>query len=122
MADLKIPNLNKKNDKYLFKNKFSSKRKTKRKLVIESFYMLIISVLLVFLNYLIPNKSLLFRNFLGTSEKSFFVLIDLIGYLFQLLLVVFILISFMTSLILFLGSIYRMIKILRTNSKHFSYK
>ena len=62
MADLKIPNLNKKNDKYLFKNKFSSKRKTKRKLLIESFYMLILSILLASLNFLIPNKSLLFIN------------------------------------------------------------
>ena len=122
MADLKIPNLNKRNDKYLFKNKFSSKRKTKRKLLIESFYMLIMSILLTYLNYLIPNKPLLFKNFIGTSEKSLFVLIDLLGYLSQLLLVVFILISFMISLILFLGSIYRMIKVLRPNSNHLSYK
>ena len=122
MADLKIPNLNKNNDKYLFKNKFSSRRKNKRKLITESFYMIISSLFLAFLNYLIPNKSLLFRNFFSTSEKSFLVLIELFGYLFQLLLVIFILISFLTSLILFLGSIYRLLKVLKGNSKNLSYK
>ena len=119
MADLKIPNLNKNNDKYIFKNKLSSRRKTKKKLIIESFYMIILSLFLAFLNYLIPNKSLLFRNFLGNSEKSFTVLIELFGYLFQLLLVIFIIISFIISLILFLGSFYRLIKVLRKNSKYF---
>ncbi len=119
MADLKIPSLNKKTDKYLFKNKFSTRRQTKRKLIIESFYMLIFSLLLAYINYLIPNKYLLFKNFTGTFEKSFFVLIDLTIYLSQLLLVIFISISFMFSLILFLGSFYRLIKVLKPNSKQF---
>ena len=119
MSDLKIPRLNKKTDKYLFKNKFSSRRKTKRKLIIESFYMLIISLLLVYINYLIPNKALLFKNFIGTFEKSFFVLIDFFVYFSQLLLVIFILISFIFSLILLLGSFYRLIKVLKPSSKQF---
>tara|TARA_B100001996_G_scaffold319104_1_gene262851 strand:- start:1004 stop:1363 length:360 start_codon:yes stop_codon:yes gene_type:complete len=119
MADLKIPSLNKKNDKYLFKNKFSSRKTNKRKLIIESFYMLIISFLIAYTNYLIPNKSLLFKNFIGTSEKSFLLLIDFFGYILQLLLVIAILISSMFSLILFLGSFYRFIKVLRRNSKYF---
>ena len=119
MSDLKIPSLNKKTDKYLFKNKFSSRRKTKRKLIIESFYMLIISLLLVYINYLIPNKALLFKNFIGITEKSFFLLIDLIVYLSQLLLVIFILISLMFSLILFLGSFYRIFKVLNGNTRNF---
>ena len=119
MADLKIPSLNKKTDKYLFKNKLSSKKTTKKKLMIESFYMLIISCLLAYLNYLIPNKSFVFKNFIGTLEKTSLVLIDLFGYIFQSLLVIAIVISFMTSLILFLGSFYRLIKVLRFNSKYF---
>ena len=119
MSDLKIPSLNKKTDKYLFKNKFSSRRKTKRKLIIESFYMFVISLLLVYINYLIPSKALFFKNFIGTTEKSFFLLIDLIVYLSQLLLVIFILISFVFSLILFLGSFYRLIKVLKPSSKQF---
>ena len=119
MADLKISSLNKKTDKYLFKNKFSSRKTTKKKLLIESLYMLIISILLGYLNYLIPNKSLLFKNFIATGEKSLLLLIDLFGYIFQLLLVFAILISFMLSLILFLGSFYRLIKVLKKNYKYF---
>ena len=119
MSDLKIPSLNKKTDKYLFKNKFSSRRKTKRKLIIESFYMFVISLLLVYINYLIPSKALFFKNFIATGEKSLLLLIDLLGYIFQLLFVIAILISFMLSLILFIGSFYRVIKVLRKNSNYF---
>ena len=119
MADLKISSLNKKTEKYLFKNKFSLRKTTKKKLIIESFYMLIISILLCYLNYLIPNKSFPFKNFIATGEKSLSLLIDLFGYIFQLLLVIAIVISFMISLILFLGSFYRLIKVLRFNSKYF---
>ena len=119
MADLKIPSLNKKTDKYLFKNKFSSRRQTKRKLLIESFYMLIISLLLTYINYLIPNKAFLFKNFTGNLEKSFFVLLDFFVYLSKLLLVIFILISFIFSLILLLGSFYRFIKVLKPSPKQF---
>ena len=61
MADLKIPSLNKKTDKFLFKNKFTSRRETKKKLIIESFYMIIISLLLSYINYLIPNKTFLLK-------------------------------------------------------------
>ena len=119
MADLKIPSLNKKTDKYLFKNKFSSRRQTKRKLLIESFYLLITSLLLTYINYLIPNKALLFKNITGNFEKSIFLLIDLFVYLSQLLLVIFILISFIFSLILFLGSFFRLIKILKRITKKY---
>ena len=119
MAELKISSLNKKTDKYLIKNKFSSRKTTKKKLIIESFYMIIISGLLAYINYLIPNKDILFKNFIGTFEKSFFVLIDFFVLLSQLLVVIFIFISFTFSLILFLGSFFRFIKVLKTSSKNF---
>ena len=119
MADLKIPSLKKKADKYLFKNKFSSRRQTKRKLIIESFYMLIISLLLTYINYLIPNKAFLFKNFTAIFEKSFFIILDLCVYLSQLLLIIFIVISFIFSLILFLGSFYRLIKVLKPSYKQY---
>ncbi len=119
MADLKIPSLNKKNHKYLFKNKFSSRKTIRRKLIIESFYMLIISLLFTYINCLIPNKTFLFKNFIGNSEKSFFILIDLFVCLSKLFLVIFIVISFMFSLILFVGSFYRLIKVLKPNFRQF---
>ena len=56
MADLNIPNLNIKSDKYIFKKKLNLRRKSKKRLLTESFFLFIFSVLLVYINYLIPNK------------------------------------------------------------------
>ena len=59
MADLNIPNLNIKSDKYILKKKLNLRRKSKRRLFIESAFMFIFSFILVYINYLIPNKNLL---------------------------------------------------------------
>ena len=69
MADLKIPNLNKNSDKYFFKKKLSLRRKSKSKLINESFIMIFFSALIIYLNYLIPNKISIFNNlFLNVSK------------------------------------------------------
>ena len=62
MADLNIPNLSMKSDKYIFKKKLSIRKKSKRRLLTESALMFILSILLVYINYLIPNKNLLLKN------------------------------------------------------------
>ena len=62
MADLKIPNLNKNSDKYFFKKKLSLRRKSKSKLISESFIMIFFSALTIYLNYLIIK--MLVRNYL----------------------------------------------------------
>ena len=62
MADLNIPNLKMNSDKYIFKKKLNLRRKSKRRLFIESIFMLILSFLLVYITYLIPNKFLLLQN------------------------------------------------------------
>ena len=46
MADLNIPNLNIKSDKYIFKKKLNLRRKSKRRLFTESLFLFILSVLL----------------------------------------------------------------------------
>ena len=122
MADLNIPNLNKRSDKYLFKKKLTLRRKSKSKLLGESFFMMFFSLLLIYLNYLIPNKISLFRNFLITSEKSFQLIIDLLFNLYSISLVIFIFISLVLSLILFSGSLYRIIKVFKRKTKKISYK
>ena len=122
MTDLNIPNLNKKSDKYLFKNKLAKRRKSKRKLVAESIYMLILSFLLAYLNYLIPNKVLIFNNFLNNFEKGFVLLTESFYYIFQIFLVVFILISLILAIILFFGSFYRIVKVFKIKTKQISYK
>ena len=70
MADLNIPNLNIKSDRYIFKKKLNLRRKSKKRLLTESLVFFILSVLLVYINYLIPNKNLLLKNLPSTVNKS----------------------------------------------------
>ena len=122
MADLKIPNLNMKSDKYIFKKKLSLRRKSKRRLFTESAFLFILSLLLVYINYLIPNKNLLLQSLPLTFNKSFVLLIDLISNIYEIFLVIFIFVSFFTALIFMVGSFYRLFKIYKRNSKQMIYK
>ena len=122
MADLNIPNLNIKSDKYIFKKKLSLRRKSKRRLFTESFFLFILSVLLVYINYLIPNKNLLLQNLPSTFNKSFLSLIDLFSYLYEIFLVIFIFASSFTALILLIGCFNRLFRILKRKSKQIIYK
>ena len=122
MADLNIPNLNMKSDKYIFKKKLSLRRKSKRRLFAESAYLFILSLLLVYINYLIPNKNLLLQNLPSTFNKFFLLLIDLLSSLYEILLVVFIFASSFTSLILMIGSFYRLFRVSKRKSKQIIYK
>ena len=122
MSDLKIPNLNMKSDKYIFKKKLSLRRKSKRRLFTESFFLFILSVLLVYINYLIPNKNLLLQNLPSTFNKSFLLLIDLFSYLYEICLVIFIFVSSFIALILMVGSFNRLLKVSKRKSKQIVYK
>ena len=122
MADLNIPNLNKKSDKYIFKKRLSLRRKSKRRLFIESGIMFISSIVCVYLNYLIPNKNLLFQNLPTTLNKSFELFIDLFLNLYDIFLVIFVLISYFITLILFIGSVTRLVKITKRKSRMINYK
>ena len=122
MADLNIPNLNKKSDKYIFKKRLSLRRKSKRRLFIESGILLILSILCVYLNYLIPNKNLLFQNLPTNLTISFELLIDLFLNLFDIFLVIFTFISYFIALILFIGSVSRIVKITNRKTRIINYK
>ena len=122
MADLNIPNLNIKSDKYIFKKKLNLTRKSKRRLFTESFFLFILSVLLIYINYLIPNKNLLLQNLPSTFNKSFLLLIDLFSYLYEIFLVIFIFASSFTAFILIIGSFYRLFRISKRKSKQIVYK
>ena len=111
MADLKVPNLNMKSDKYIFKKKLSLRRKSKRRLFTESAFLFILSILLVYINYLIPNKNMLLQNLPKTFSKSIFLMIDLFSNLYEILLVIFIFVSSFTALILMVGSFYRLFRV-----------
>jgi len=122
MADLNIPNLNIKSEKYIFKKKLSLRRKSKRRLFTESFFLFIFSALLVYVNYLIPNKNLLLQNLPSTFNKSFLLLIDLFSYLYEIFLVIFIFVSSFSALILMIGSFNRLFKVSKRKSKQIVYK
>ena len=122
MVDLNIPNLNIKSDKYIFKKKLNLRRKSKRRLFTESFLLFILSILLVYINFLIPNKNLLLQNLPTTLNKTFLLIIDLFSYLYEIFLVVFIFASSLTALILMIGSFYRLFRISIRKSKQIVYK
>ena len=122
MADLNIPNLNMKSDKYIFKKKLSLRRKSKRRLLSESAFLFVLSFLLVYINYLIPNKNLLFQNLPTTLNKLFILIIDLFSYLYEIFLVVFIFVSYFTALVLIIGSFNRLFKVSKRKSKQIVYK
>ena len=122
MADLNIPNLNIKSEKYIFKKKLNLRRKSKKRLFTESFFLFIFSVLLVYINYLIPNKNLLLQKLPTTINKTFLVLNDLFSYLYEIFLVIFIFASSFTALILMIGSFYRLYRVSKRKSKQITYK
>ena len=93
MADLKIPNLNKNSDKYFFKKKLSLRRKSKSKLINESFIMIFFSALIFYLIYLIPNKISIFKNLLVNFSKLFANVLDSISYIYEICLSIFIVFS-----------------------------
>ena len=122
MADLNIPNLNINSDKYIFKKKLNLRRKSKKRLFIESFFLIIMSVLLVYINYLIPNKYLLLQNLPTTFNKSFLLIVELFSYLYEIFLVIFIFVSSFIALFFMIGSLYRLFRISKRKSKKIMYK
>ena len=122
MADLNIPNLNIKSDKYIFKKKLNLRRKSKKRLVTESLFLFILSFLLVYINYLIPNKNLLLQNLPSAFNKSFLLLTELFSYLYEIFLVIFIFVSSFTALVLMIGSFNRLFKVSKRKSKQIVYK
>ena len=122
MTDLKIPNLNKNSDKYIFKKKLGLRRKSKGRLLIESAFLFIFSLLLVYINYLIPDKSLLIKNLPTNFNKSFLSIIELLSNLYEIFLVIFIFVSSFTALLLMIGSIYRLLRVSNRKSKQIIYR
>ena len=118
MADLKIPNINMNSNKYIFKKKLSLRRKSKRRLFIESAFLFILSLLLVYLIYLIPNKYLLLQNIPISLNKSFVLAIDLFLNVYDIFLVFFIFVSSFISLILMIGSFYRLFRVVTVSYTH----
>ena len=122
MADLKIPNLNKNSDKYFFRKKLSLRRKSKSKLIKESFIMLFFSALIIYLNYLIPSKKTIFNNFLNNFSKLSSNVMDSLSYLYEICLSIFIIVSLVFALILIIGSFSRILKVTNRKTSRVKFK
>ena len=122
MSDLKIPNLNKNSDKYLFKKKLSLRRKSKRRLINEFFLMLSFGSFLIYLIFIIPNKIEVFNNFSNNLGKLLSNILISMSFLYEICLAIFIVILLIFSLIFILGCFSRLIKILKRKSRNKTFK
>ena len=122
MTDLKIPNLNKSSDKFLFKKKLSLRRKSKSKLIKESLIMFFFSIFIVYINYIIPNKTDLFSSFLNNFTNLISNILNSLNYTYEIVLAMFIVVSLIFALILILGSFYRLWKIIKRKSRQITFK
>tara|TARA_Y100000991_G_C21853642_1_gene297785 strand:+ start:247 stop:615 length:369 start_codon:yes stop_codon:yes gene_type:complete len=122
MADLKIPNLNKNSDKFLFKKKLTLRRKSKRKLIKESLFMFSFAIIIIYFNYLIPNKKLIFENFFINFNKLWNQIWILFDYLYEVFIGIFISASLIIAFILLMGACSRVLKILKRKSNRISLK
>ncbi len=122
MTDLKIPSLNMNSDKYIFKKKLSLRRKSKRRLLYESAFMFILSLCLVYLNNLIPNKNSLLQNLPTNLNKTYIIIIDLFSNFYEIGLVFFIFISYIIVFILLIGSFYRLFRVANRKTRIINYK
>ncbi len=122
MADLKIPNLNNNSDKFLFKKKFNLRRKSKRMLMKESFLMSFLSIFLIYLFYIIPNKLSIFDNFLNNLSELIANVSESITYLYEIILALFIVFSLIIAFLLIMGVISRLIKVIKRRSREISFR
>ena len=122
MPDLNISKLNNKSDKYIFKKKLNLRRKSNKRLFTESAFLFILSLLLVYINHLIPNKNLLLLNLPSSFNKSFTLMIDLFSNIYQVFLVIFIFVSYFIAIILMIGSFYRLFRVSKRKSKQIIFK
>ena len=122
MSDLKIPNLNKNSDKFLFKKKLSLRRKSKEKLIKESLVMLFFSIFIIYINYVIPNKISIFQSFLNNFRKVITNILDSISYSYEICLAIFIVFSLIFALILMFGAFSRLMKVLKRKSRLIRFK
>ena len=113
MADLKGPNLNNKSKQYLFKNKLPIAKKSKTKLLRETFLMLLIALIIIVINYFLPSQEPLFNSFTDNLNNIYTNSLLLLKYLLDVFLTILILFSRITVVILFAGSFYRIYRILR---------
>ena len=112
-----MPNIKRKSRQYLFKNKLNKRGKSKRDLIRESSFMLIVGLFLLLINYFIPKKLELFNSFKNNVIGTFNNLLEIFSYSLEILIVFLICFTFLISLFLIAGSINRILKLLLPRSR-----
>ena len=107
-----MPNIKRKSRQYLFKNKLYKRGKSKRDLIKESSYMMIVGLFLLLINYLIPQKIELFNSFKNNVINTINNILEILSYSLEILIVLLICFTFLISLFLIAGSINRIVKLL----------
>ena len=117
-----MPNIKRKSRQYLFKNKLSKRVKTRRQLIKESFFMMIVGLFLLLINYLIPQKIELFNSFKNNVRDTLINLLEIFSYSLEILIVLLICFTLLISIFLITGSINRIVKLLLQRSRKIRFR
>ena len=112
-----MTNIKRKSRQYLFKNKLNKRGKSRRELLKESFFMMIVGLFLLFINYLIPQKIDLFNSFKNNVMNTLNNLLEILYYSFEILIVLLICFTLFISIFLIYGSINRIVKLVLPKSR-----
>ena len=117
-----MPNIKRKSRQYLFKNKLYKTGKSRRELIKESFFMMIMGLFLLLVNYLIPQKIELFNSFKNNVINTINNILEILSYSLEILIVLLICFTFLISLFLIAGSINRIVKLLLPRSRKIRFR
>ena len=117
-----MPNIKRKSRQYLFKNKFNKRSKSRRELIKESFFMMIVGLFLLLVNYLIPQKIRLFNSFENNVKDILINLFEILNYSVEILIVILICFTILISIFLIIGSINRIVKFLSPRSRKIRFR
>ena len=84
--------------------------------------MLFLSSLIIYLNYLIPNKKLIFNNLIDNFRKLIANVFSSISYLYEICLFMFIIFSLTFALVLIIGSFSRILKVVKRKTSRIKLK
>ena len=112
-----MPYIKRKSRQYLFKNKLNKRVKSRRELIKESFFMMIVGLFLLLINYLIPQKNELFNSVKNNAIDTLNNLLEIVSYSLEIVIVLLICFTLLISIFLIAGSINRLIKLFFSRSR-----
>ena len=117
-----MPNIKRNSRQYLFKNKFNKRGKSRIELIKESLLMMIFGLFLLLVNYLIPQKMELFNSFKNNVMETLKNLVEILSYSLEILIVILICFTLLTSIFLIAGSLNRIVKLILPRSKSIRFR